>query len=226
MPIAKQEITATTEITKDMFEYAEVNSAYINSHDVITSVSQLTGKVVNVGTSIPAGGLFYKSQIVEKKDLADSVFDEIPAGYAIFSLPVNSHTTYANSIYPGTRIDLYLSTKDETGKEVYDPFITSIEVQRVRDSSGKDVFNQNPPGTPAELLFSVPNDMYQILYIAVNEISGIDIVPVPRNKEYTTEATETAFASETLKAMVESRIMHISEIITPEDTNGVETNEE
>ena len=160
--------------------------------------------------------------------MPNSVFDEIPKDYAIFSLPVNSHSTYANSIYPGTRIDLYISTTDETGKQVYDPFITSIEVQRVRDSNGKDVFDQNPPGTPAELLFSAPNDLYQILYIAVNEISGIQIVPVPRNKEYTYEGTETVFASETLKAMVESRIMHINDIVTPsaDDDNSSQVEDE
>jgi hypothetical protein len=45
---------------------------------------------------------------------------------------------------------------DDTGKIMYGKFIQSIEVLAVRDSSGKNVFDQNPNTTPAELLFAVP----------------------------------------------------------------------
>jgi hypothetical protein len=225
VPVAKERIGATTEITAEMIEYTEVSNQFVASHGVITDSAALIGKVITTGTSIPAGGMFYTEQVVEKKSLPNSVFDEIPKGYAIFSLPVDAHSTYANSIYPGTRIDLYLSTQDETGKEIYDPFITSIEVGRVRDGSGQDVFDQNPPGMPSELIFVVPNDMYQILYIAVNNL-GLRIVPVPRNKEYTSDAAETKFASQTLKDMVEARIAQITDIVMPSEESDTEEIEE
>ena len=72
---------------------------------------------------------------------------------------------------------------------MFGKFIQSITVLNVKDSNGKSVFDSTTTRTPAELLFAVPDDMYELLSFA-GFISGITIVPVPRNKNYTTEGGE------------------------------------
>ena len=184
VPYAKEELKATEEITEEKIGYVEVNSKLLKTADIIQSQSALIGYYVTTGTSIPKGGLFYKSQVVTKAELPNSVFDNIPDKHTIYSMSVNNHTTFGNSIYPGDKIDLYLKATDDSGKIMFGKFIESITVLGVRDSSGKDVFGTTDTRTPAELLFAVPNDMYELLMKA-GYISGITLVPVPRNKAYT-----------------------------------------
>jgi len=189
VPYAKEALYATDEITEDKIGWIEVNSKFLRTADVIRSTGDLIGKVITTGTSVPAGGLFYKTQVVEKKDLPSSFIDDIEDGHTVYGLAVNNHTTYGNSIYPGDKIDLYLKATDENGRIIFGKFIESITVLEVRDSSGKDVFASGTARTPAELMFSVPNDMYELLMNA-GYISGITIVPVPRNKNYTDSGGE------------------------------------
>lgn len=220
VPYAKQAITATTEITEDMIGYIEVNSKFLNNTKVITSAGQLVGKYVTTGTSIPEGGLFYQDQIVEKDALPNTVFENIPEGYTIFSLSVDLHSTYANSIYPGTRIDIYMKAPDDSGKIMYGMLINSIEVLAVRDSSGRNVFDQSPPASPSELLFAVPDEMYRLLTRATY-LGSVDLVPVPRNKTYTAEAGETQYGSSELKSYIESKTISVEDTIIQAAENTI-----
>jgi len=210
VPYAVKELAATSPITQDDIKYVEVNSDLLKTADIITNASLLIGKYVNVGTSIPEGGLFYRNQVVENAELPDSIFDKIPDGYTIFQLEVNNTTTYANSIYPGNRIDLYLRASEDS-KVIYGKFIESIEVLAVRDSNGNDVFSQTESKkTPALLLFAVPDDFYELLRKA-EFISGVTLYPVPRNRVYTQEAGETRFTSDELVAFIEARSIYYSQ---------------
>lgn len=181
VPYAKTAISATEQITEDNIAYVEVNSKLLKTADIIRNKNELVGKYVTTGTSIPAGGLFYSKQVVNKSELPNTDFDKIEKDYTIYVLSVNNHTTYGNSIYPGDIIDLYLKATDDNNKVMFGKFIENITVLNVKDSSGKAVFDTNPPRTPAELLFAVPNDMYELLMKA-GYISGITIIPVPRNQ--------------------------------------------
>ena len=80
-------------------------------------------------------------------------------------------------------IDLYLKAVDDNNKILFGKFIEKITVLDVRDGTGRPVFDAQPPRTPAELLFAVPDDMYELLSKATY-INNITIVPVPRNKNY------------------------------------------
>ncbi|MDE6284897.1 MAG: hypothetical protein K2M17_04055, partial [Bacilli bacterium] len=212
---ATRDIKAAEEITKDDFEFIEVNSTLLKKASVITQANLLTGYYVNVGTSIPKGGMFYTSQVVEKKELPNSILDEIPNGYTLYQLKVSNETTFANSIYPGDRIDLYLNTKQD-GKIVFGKLIESIEVLAVRDSSGQNVFDSSSTRTPAWLLFAVPSDPnsdvgdLHSLLMDIEQISGMSLRPVPRNKTYTTDAGATRVANDTLLAIVQQHIMLVS----------------
>lgn len=217
IPYATQAIGGKTKITSDMISTVEVNRSFVkNSPNLITDVSKLIDKYVDFGNPIPEGGFFYTSQVVEEKELNDTAFNDIPDGYTIYSLSVNLHTTYGNSIYPGNYIDLYMKAIDDTQRLIYSKFIESIEVLAVKDSSGNHVFESADPGTPAELLFAVPNDMYELLMKATElTTNSIEIVPVPRNASYTANKGETRESSTYLKNFILSK----SAIIPDEDIN-------
>ena len=190
VPYAKNVLNATDEITEDDIGYVEVNSKFLNSVDIIRNKSELVGKYVTTGTSIPEGGLFYTIQVVEKSDLPNTLFDDIPKDYTPYSLAVNNHTTFGNAIYPGDKIDLYMKATSDEGKIIYGKLIEDIEVLGVRDSNGKDVFSLGSTATPAELLFSVDNDMYELLK-KTEYISGVTLVPVIRGKNQDTGSVKT-----------------------------------
>ena len=189
VPYAKVAIGATEEIKEDMIGYTEVNSKLLSVANVARNKNELVGKYVTTGTSIPAGGLFYKNQIVNRSELPNAVYDDIEDGFTVYSLSVNNHTTFGNSMYPGDKIDLYLKATDESNKVLFGKFIESITVLAVRDGSGKDVFGADVTRQPAELLFAVENSMYELLMKA-GYISGITLVPVPRNKSYSEQGGE------------------------------------
>ena len=204
VPVATRTIAATEEITSDDIRMEEIGSSFLTD-DIITSTNDLVGKYINTGTSIPEGGMFYTSQIVEKEELPNSVFDEIPDGYTIYQLRVNNESTYANSIFPGDRIDLYMTTTQDD-LIYFGEFIRSIEVLAVRDANGENVFDVTSGRTPAWLLFAVPTDMYRYLKVA-EYIANVTITPVPRNRTYNTESGSTEITNEELLQMIQSHIM-------------------
>lgn len=207
VPVAKREIASTEEITQDDIEYVKVSSSFLRDVDVYQTTDGLIGKYVTTGTSIPKGGLFYTTQVVEKKELPNAIFDEIPEGYTIYQLSVNNTSTYANSIYPGDIIDLWMNTK-ENGMVIYGEFISNIEVLAVRDSNGENVFDVTSGRTPAYLLFAVPTEMYRYLKIA-EFVSGVSIEPSPKNNLYNAETGSTKYSSSELKALLDDEMQRM-----------------
>ncbi len=209
VPIANKELGATDQITADDIEWVEINSDFLKNVGVITNLNQLEGNYVTTGTSIVKGSLFYTSQVVEKSELPNSVFDDIPEGYTLFYLNVNEKTTYGNSIFPGDRIDLYATVDDDAGIVLFGKLYESIEVLGVRDSNNEDVFSSTETGKSSLLLFAVPDEDYSILMRA-EQVSGLDIIPVPRNKAYTTEGGETQVVSDSIMAIINSQTQDAS----------------
>ena len=207
VPVAKRAISATEEITKDDIEYVKVSKKFLSKADVYKTTTGLIGKYVATGTSIPKGGMFYTTQVVEKKELPNAIFDEIPEGYTIYQLAVDETTTYANSIYPGDKIDLWLKTT-ENGLLVYGEFISNIEVLAVRDKSGQNVFDVTSGRKPAWLLFAVKTDMYRYLKLAEN-ISGMVIRPVPKNNIVKRDLRSTQYSSQELIDLIDSQVQRM-----------------
>ena len=65
IPVAKRDIAATEEITKDDIEYIRVSSKFLKKADVYKSTTNLIGKYVATGTSIPKGCLLYTSDAAD-----------------------------------------------------------------------------------------------------------------------------------------------------------------
>lgn len=206
IPYAIERIDTGKKIEMDNVDYKEITKSTLEKSDIITDLTYLEGKYICEGTSIPQNGFFYESQVCEKSELPNSIFDGLPEGYTIFPLSVNSETTYANSIMPGDYIDLYVKAIDENQKVMYGPLIESIEVLRVRDNSGKDLFWDSDAGDSAFLLFAV-SDEYNNLLVTAQSITGysIEILPVPRSASYSQEPGDTQIGSEELYYFIMSK---------------------
>lgn len=206
IPYAKKTLTATSEITKDNVGTIEVLQSFVTStKTIITKIGNVVSTenpyCVQTGTSIPTGGFFYTEQVALCSTISNKVFDTMPDGYSPVSLPVNLHTTFGNSMYPGDYIDLYVKMQDDDGKLIYGKFISKLPILDVRDSSGNSVFATSQIGTPAELLFAVPNELYLLLSKATY-LSNVTLVPVPGNRTYTSTVGETRVESEYLRNLV------------------------
>lgn len=187
VPYALRRMEPKSKVEAEDIGTIKVSGAFVEqTSDLIKSKQAIINKelYVNYDTVIPEGGLFYNSQLVTKDKIPDTAFDDIPDNSTIFSLSVNSHSTYGNSIMPGNFIDLYLKATDDNGRIIFGKFIESIKVLSVRDSSGNDVFSDSEvQRNSGELLFAVKDDLFMLLSEA-SFVGGIDIVPVPRNSKY------------------------------------------
>ncbi len=203
VPYAKQDIQPRTQITEDMIGYMEVPSVMVQSNTIRNS-NDLIGYYANYNTMIPAGSLFYSSTIVSWSQMPDSAWSDIPDGFTIVSLNVNNETTYGNSIFPGNYIDLYYVTHDNSGRLLVGKLIESIEVLAVKDSAGNHVFENSANLAQANsLIFAVPEDLH-ILLRKASYLSG-DIIPVPRNQEYSQNPGETRVDSEYIRSFIENQ---------------------
>lgn len=215
VPYALERMEPKSKVEADNVGTIKVSGAFVEqTEDLITSKSYILNNewYVNYDTVIPEGGLFYKSQLVTKEDIPDTAFDDIDEGATIFSLSVDSHSTYGNSIMPGNFIDLYLKATDENGKVIFGKFIESIKVLSVRDSSGNDVFaDSQVQRSSGELLFAVKDDLFMLLSEA-SFVGGIDIVPVPRNAAYRNEGDTENGTQVSKQELVDYILEKVSEL--------------
>lgn len=219
VPYALKTLYSGDVITEEDIGYTDVPKDMVkNMGNVLTNVLQIKDMLVSYDSKIPQNGFFFKENLLSAEEMPDSVFSGIKDGYTIFVLAVDNHSTYGNSIFPGDTIDLYLKTTTETAEEsllVFGRFIKQIEVLAVRDSSGNNVFRDKDNSVaPAELLFAVPEDLFLLLMKAYY-LGGFDIVPVPRNDNY----TEHAGATEVEAAVLEQMIIEKTYIIPGECTD-------
>lgn len=220
VPYAKEEIPARTLITEEMIGYMEVPQSMVTSNkNLLTSSSAVVGKYVSYAATIPANGLFYKELVLEAKEMPDSAFADIPDGYTIYSLNVDLHTTYGNSIFPNNMIDLFFKATEDDGKVIFARLIKSIKVLAVKDSQGRHVFETTTEDRqPSELLFAVPDDMYLLLMKAGYISSDVEILPIPRNAKYTASAGETEVTSDYIKEFILSKTTYLPEETTSKTT--------
>lgn len=225
IPYAKNTLSSRHVITNDDIGYIEVsNSVVSKSTNMIKAANQLIGKEVMYGTTIPKNSFFYTEAITSPENQPDNVISDIQDGYTLFSLSVDLHTTYGNSIYPGNYIDLWFKGVDDYKKLIYTNLIRSIKVLDVRDNQGQSVFEtSSEKRTPSELLFAVPDDMYSLLRKA-QYISNVEIIPVPRNKNYTANPGETEVASDYVKEFILSKAAVIPDENISTSTNQNDTN--
>lgn len=203
VPYATQTMIAGTKITEDSIGYTQIPQDFLkNMGNIVTNVGDIKNKLVSYDSKIPVNSFFFTEHLISEEAMPDSLFSNIPDGQTVFLLSVNAESTYANSIMPEDYIDLYMKSSSEDGKLVFGRFIKQIQVLAVRDGSGKNVFaDRDNPGEPAALLFAVPEDLFLLLSKA-KYLGGIELVPVPRNTAYTTDAGATEVQASVLEQMI------------------------
>lgn len=232
---AAEDLSPRTPLTAENTTTIKVLESQVTDN-VIKDCSNVIGKMTSYATQIAQNSFFYTSYVMEEKDMPDSAFADIPDGNTIYNLAVDFNSTYGNSVFPGDFIDLYLRTNEDSGGLlIYGRFIESIKVLGVKDSSGNNVFETTVESRqPAQLLFSVPEDLY--LLLKKSEFLGLEIVIVPRNNHYTEKQGETYVSSEYLKSLVLSKTANIPDEVVDiktktgtnegKDTTKTETNTE
>ena len=230
VPYAKVEISSRTQITEDMIGYMSVPKGFLKkSPNMIQDAGQIIDQFAAYGVTIPANSFFYSENVMSKDKMPKTTFTdaEVKNGYTVYSLAVDLHTTYGNSICPGNYIDLYLKANDGD-KILFGKFIESIEVLDVRDDNGDRVFESSAdPRTPKQLFFAVPDDLYLLLMKSQYVNAGIEVIPVPRNASYSEKEddTTTKVSSEYIRDFVLSKTATIPDnVVKNSNNNSLNTN--
>lgn len=212
VPYAKVAINAKTQITAEMIGTTEVPSSLIKTtKTMIENTSKIINKYSSYASGIPKNSYFYSDAIMDEKEMPDYAFKNMKDGYTVYSLKVNMNTTYANKIFPDTYIDLYAKATEDTSKRVmFTRLIESIKVKAVKDDKGKALLeNGVNNGTPAAMLFEVPDDLFDLLKKA-EYVDGVEIIPVPRNSAYTASQGETTIDNEVMRQFIMSKCISIT----------------
>ena len=221
VPVAKQTIQPRQLITSDMVTYISVPAVGVSSN-VVRSQSLIVGKYSNINTVIPEGSMFYQDVLIDAEDLPDSSFTQVREGEVPYNFRVTMESTYGNSIFPGNYIDIYMKAEDDSGQIMLGKLIENIEVLAVKDSSGKDVFeNTSESRTPAYLIFGVSEELHILLRKAefMSEYS-VEVFPVPHGGAVDTGGTPEV-GTEYLRNFINSKTVNIP---LEEDNNNTENN--
>ena len=211
VPFARELIKPGTQIKESMIGTRQV-SASMQDENLITNISDVIDKYANADTVIPQGSLFYKRQVVEKEQLPGNIILNIKKGYVLYNMPVNTETTYGNSIYPGNYIDIYMKIVKVNGIDAsgnvlttdaiqLGRFISNVKVIAVMDGSGAPVFsNLDERKTPSMVIFAVPEE-YFILLTKAKYLGNYQatLIPVPTNESLKDNPGDVNITSEGLK---------------------------
>lgn len=226
-PAAKVTIQPRTLINADMVEMIKVIPSRLEGN-VISSKTSIIGNYSNYNTVIPEGSLFYTDTVVTEDELPDAAFVNVKEDEVPYSFPVTTASTYGNSIMPGNYIDVYMKAKDDDGRIIVGKLVENIEVLAVKDSSGKNVFeNTEDDRTPALLIFGVEESINILLRKAsyLTE-SSVILFPVPHGQSADAVAGATQVSTIYLEDFINSHTVVIDEEtgteVIPEETTEEE----
>lgn len=227
VPVAATTIQPRTEITSQMISTIEVPTIAI-SENVYRVANSIVGKYSAVNTVIPAGSMFYYEALIEKQDLPDNAFVEVGDGKTPYLFPVDLESSFVNSIYPGNKIDIYMKAEDASGKIMVGKLIADLEVVAVKDSMGKNVFeNTEEERQAAYFIFGLDEEVHILLRKASYlESFGVELIPVPHGGTAASDG-ETRVSTEYLKNFINANtiVLEGQEGTTDKDNKTKETGE-
>lgn len=203
VPVAAKTIQPRTQIEYDMITTIDVPNIAI-AENVYTSTEMIVGMYSNVNTIIPVGSMFYKEALITKGELPDSAFFDIDSDQIPFMFTVTLESTYGNSIYPGSKIDIYMKANDEDDRVMFGKLLSDVTVVAVKDSMGKDVFEDtSEERTPSYLIFGLDEDIH-ILLRKATYLGNVELVPVPHGGTVPSEG-EMRVSTEYLREYINSK---------------------
>lgn len=223
VPYAKETIQPRTYITEKMIGTMNVPKSFLVG-EYYSKKENIVGKYSNYNTMIAKGSIFYRDLLVSKENLPDSAFQEVPEGYTVINYPVTIASTYANSMAPGSYINIYYKSLNDNNEVMFGKFLSNIKVLDVKDSSGRHVFeNTDETRTPAYMLFAVPEEMHLLLRKALYlRDYDVELLLIPNTAELTNEQKENVTVnSEDIKNFIESKTAFVSVEDLPSIENQV-----
>lgn len=210
VPYALKEIPKKTQITKDMLGHVKVPRTLVNNaKNIITSDKDLINYYSSYTTDIPAKSLFYKDVISKEEEMPDYAFLNMKDGNTVYSLKVNNKLTYSNRFRPGDYIDLYMEAKADN-KIMMAILVKSIKIKAIKDGSGHSLLeNTISGGTPTAMLFEVENSLFDLLKKS-EYVSNVEIIPVPRNANYTKQEGATLVSTEEITSYILDQTVNIN----------------
>ena len=210
VPYAKETIQPRTYITEDMIGVMNVPKSFLVGR-YYSKVSSIVGKYSNYNTMIAAGSLFYADLVVDAGDLPDSAFKNVPEGYTVIIYPVDIYTTYANSMAPGSLINIYYKSLNDKDEVMFGKFVSNVEVLDVKDSSGRHVFeNSEEDRTPSYMLFAVPEETHLLLRKALYlDEYDVELILVP-NTATVSEDAKVTVSSKQIEEFINKKTQFVS----------------
>lgn len=216
VPYALETIQPRTYITDSMVGTMNVPRSFLVGQ-YYTQKDNIVGKYSNYNTIIAKGSIFYVDLVTSKDDLPDSAFQDVPEGYTVINYPVDIETTYANSMAPGSYINIYYKSLNDDDEVMFGKFISNIKVLDVKDASGQHVFeNSEEPRTPAFMLFAVPEETHLLLRKALYlKEYAVELILVPNTKTLTSDA-KVQVSSDDIEEFINSKTAFVSVNELPE----------
>ena len=205
VPVAAKTIQPRTQITAEMISTIDISSIAV-VENVYTNQNQVIGMYSNVNTIIPEGSMFYHQALIEKDKLPDSAFFDMAEDEIPYLFSVNLETTFGNSIFPGSKIDIYMKAIDDDNKIMVGKLLADVKVLAVKDNAGNDVFeNTEEQRNPEYLVFGLPDDIHILLRKARYLTTGaVELFPVPHGGTVPSEG-ELRVSTEYLKDFINSK---------------------
>ena len=228
VPYAKETIQPRTYITQSMIGTMNVPKSFLVGK-YYTRTENIVGKYSNYNTIIAKGSIFYTDLVVSKEDLPDSAFQDVPEGYTVINYPVTIASTYANSMAPGSYINIYYKSLNDNGEIMFGKFISNIKVLDVKDSSGQHVFeNSEETRTPAYMLFAVPEETHLLLRKALYlDEYDVELILIPNTATLTDEDKNTVrVSSDDIENFINSKTVFVSVNDLPEVEDKVKEQNE
>ena len=215
VPYATEEIKSGVQITENMVGTTQITGSMADQLGIIRTQSEVIDRYSNADTIIPKGSLFYERNVVSKEDLPASIILDVKKGHTLYQLHVDTYSTYGNTIYPNSYIDIWVkinlpsgvckTTDGKASSGIWvTRFIENVKVISVEDGEGEDVF-ADPENikSPAWLIFSVPED-YFILLKKLEYLKQYDteLDPVPLGSKLDEESGEVTVSSEDLQKCI------------------------
>jgi len=224
IPVASSDIQPRTKITADMVSTVDVAPIMLKT-TVVRSTGLVIGKCSNFNTMIPNGSMFYEGVVVECDSLPNASLVNVNDNEIVFPFHVDMDLTYGNSMMPNTIVDIYMKATDETGKVMVGKLLSNVEILAVKDSNGKNVFeNSAEVRTPAYLYFGFEQSIF-ILMKKATYLNDVELFPVPMGQTVE-DMNATRVSTQYLKDYIDSRTLTISEDeIISEATNNSNTSD-
>ena len=141
VPYAVETIQPRTYIKDSMIGIMNVPKSFLVGN-YYTQKQNIVGKYSNYNTIIAKGSLFYTDLVTSKADLPDSAFQDVPEGYTVINYPVDIESTYANSMAPGSYINIYYKSLNDKGEVMFGKFISNIKISIIT-IFGKSILYRN-----------------------------------------------------------------------------------